>query len=260
MTANVYVRSAIPPYPIACPDSASLRCLNALRYFVRSYVTRPTTIRAITETPANTPKPIGRTDSFFPGSVNAAAWEEEALAAAAEPDEEEVKGDAETAAAVAPGELLVELLEVLDVVLVADGVGDGVAAGTVDTPLTITAGLATELVVDVLLVVALLVGEVANVIVEDEVTLDEAEERGIVDPVLPPVLPPELLLPPEVLSNTKVHCFTSCTSGCPPDVMGVKVIVHVSVAGPIAVFICVTVVTVVGCEISWSRFGRTEVS
>jgi len=50
---------------------------------VRSYVTRPTTISAITEIPANTPSPIGRTSSFFPGSVNGVA-EAEASAAAAE--------------------------------------------------------------------------------------------------------------------------------------------------------------------------------
>lgn len=53
---------------MAAPDSASFRCLNALRYFVRSYVTRPTTIRAITEIPAKTPKPIGRTEIDFPGT------------------------------------------------------------------------------------------------------------------------------------------------------------------------------------------------
>jgi len=50
--------------------SASLRCLNILRYLVRSYVTRPTMTRAMTERPANTPRPIGRTESFFPGMVN----------------------------------------------------------------------------------------------------------------------------------------------------------------------------------------------
>ena len=38
-----------------------------LRCFVRSYVTIPTTNKAMTETPANTPKPIGSTSSFFPG-------------------------------------------------------------------------------------------------------------------------------------------------------------------------------------------------
>lgn len=39
-------------------------------------MTIPTTNKAITETPANTPKPIGNTSSFFPGGSTAAwAWE-----------------------------------------------------------------------------------------------------------------------------------------------------------------------------------------
>jgi len=51
--------------------------------------------------------------------------------------------------------------------------------------------------------------------------------------------------PPELpLSNEKEHCFTSFTSGCPSSVMGVKVILHVSVAGPKGVIVCCTVVTV----------------
>ena len=50
-------------------------------------------MRAMTEMPANTPRPIGKTDSFFPGSVKA-AWEE-ALAAAAEAAEAD---DTESAA------------------------------------------------------------------------------------------------------------------------------------------------------------------
>jgi len=54
-----------------------------LRYFVRSYVTRPTTISAITEIPAKTPKPIGNTWSFWPGRVKPVVWF--ALAAAAVP-------------------------------------------------------------------------------------------------------------------------------------------------------------------------------
>jgi hypothetical protein len=36
-------------------------------------VTSPTTIKAITEIPANTARPIGRTESVFPGIWNAAA-------------------------------------------------------------------------------------------------------------------------------------------------------------------------------------------
>lgn len=46
-----------------------------LRYFVRSYVTKPTTMRAITDIPANTPRPIGNTDNFVPGIWKAAALE-----------------------------------------------------------------------------------------------------------------------------------------------------------------------------------------
>lgn len=57
---------------MVAPDSASFRCLNALRYFVRSYVTNPTTIKAITDMPAKTPRPMGRTESVLPGNWNAA--------------------------------------------------------------------------------------------------------------------------------------------------------------------------------------------
>jgi hypothetical protein len=85
-------------------------------------------MRAITEMPANTPRPIGRTDSFFPGSVKAAC--EEALAAAAEASE------AESAADVAA--VVEEPLKELDVVLAEEGeeddVGDGATAGPLDTP------------------------------------------------------------------------------------------------------------------------------
>jgi len=42
-------------------------------------VTIPTTNKAITETPANTPKPIGNTSSFFPGGSTAACASEVAL-------------------------------------------------------------------------------------------------------------------------------------------------------------------------------------
>jgi len=93
-------------------------------------------MRAITEMPANTPRPIGRTDSFLPGSVKAAC--DEALAAAAEAAE--AADDAESAADVAAvaEELLKELPEALDVALAEedreDDVGDGVMAGPLDTP------------------------------------------------------------------------------------------------------------------------------
>jgi hypothetical protein len=47
-------------------------------------VTNPTTIRAITEIPANTPNPIGKTDKVFPGSWKGAADVLAASAAAAD--------------------------------------------------------------------------------------------------------------------------------------------------------------------------------
>lgn len=46
---------------------------RTLRYFVRSYVTKPTTINAMTDMPAKIPRPIGSTEIFFPGIWKAAA-------------------------------------------------------------------------------------------------------------------------------------------------------------------------------------------
>ena len=74
---------------------------HTLRYFVRSYVTKPTTINAITDMPAKIPRPIGSTEIFFPGIWKAAAALEDAVlavlsaaAAVPSPDEdlEEVDG------------------------------------------------------------------------------------------------------------------------------------------------------------------------
>jgi len=200
-------------------------------------------MRAITEMPANTPRPIGRTDNFFPGSVKAAC--EEALAAAAEASE------AESAADVAA--VVEEPLKELDVVLAEEDeeedVGDGATAGPLDTPLTITAGFAltdglaveaAELVAVVLLPTLLLV-ELVKVVatVEKVAAVDDPVDEPSDEPLPEPLSP----LP---LSKVNVQSFTSCTSGCPSVVIGVKVIVHISVAGPIGVFVCVTVVTVVG--------------
>lgn len=71
-----------------------------MRYFVLSYVTNPTTISAITEIPANTPRPIGNTLNFFPGNAKAEDWEEaEALAAAAEAEEAAAEEEAALSAA-----------------------------------------------------------------------------------------------------------------------------------------------------------------
>jgi len=189
------------------------------------------------------------------------------LAAAAEADEAEAEAAAAADEAAAVLGADVGVLAALDVVpLVEDDVGDGVAAGTVDTPLTDTAGfaatvaLAEELVVDVLVVLVLFAilivwlaeDEMVPVVVVTFVELPD-------DPFTPPcepLLPALPLVTPMDLSNEKVHFFTSCTSDIPLTITGVKVILHVCVAGPIEVFICVTVVTVVGSETALSTFGR----
>jgi len=75
--------------------SASLRCLKALRYLVLSYVTRPTTINAMTETPANTPRPTGNTESFVPGRVKFVVLGEFSAAALGEVALDEVSGAAD---------------------------------------------------------------------------------------------------------------------------------------------------------------------
>lgn len=58
---------------------------HTLRYFVRSYVTKPTTINAMTDMPANIPRPIGSTEIFFPGiwKADAALVDGEAVALSA---------------------------------------------------------------------------------------------------------------------------------------------------------------------------------
>jgi len=127
---KIYTRaSAIPPYPMEPPASASFRARNAFRYFVRSYVTRPTTTNAITEIPAKTPKPIGRTEMVFPGSENwvVGVWED----AAAEADADALELEfALSAAAVVDAAALAEAVEVeVPAVVVAAALS---AAGAVD--------------------------------------------------------------------------------------------------------------------------------
>ena len=107
---------------------AGINTTITLRYLVRSYVTNPTTIKAMTEIPAKTPRPIGRTDNFFPGNSNAPVDAAEEL-------------PPPTAVPVAPGGDDVPDDEVL-VVVVVGGVAvednvDAVGAGelvTVDRP------------------------------------------------------------------------------------------------------------------------------
>lgn len=103
-----------------------------MRYFVRSYVTNPTTIKAMTDIPAKTPRPMGRTDNFCPGSSNAA--EDDACCSAAELP---VAGEAELMPSdvdVPGGEGSLGIVDV-EVPVGDDVVGVG-APVTVDKPLT----------------------------------------------------------------------------------------------------------------------------
>lgn len=75
-------------------------------------------MRAMTEIPAKTPRPIGSTESFFPGIAKP---DSVALAAAAEPDGDTVVAEFRVGVGVGEG--------------VPDEVGVGIGdAGTVETP------------------------------------------------------------------------------------------------------------------------------
>src|SRR6202042_706176 len=71
-------------------------------------------------------------------------------------------------------------------------------------------------------------------LVKVEVVKTDEKVAAADDPVDEPFSEPfSEPLSPLPLSKVKVQSFTSCTSGCPSGVIGVKVIVHISVAGPI---------------------------
>lgn len=100
---------------------------RTLRYLVRSYVTKPTTINAITDMPAKIPRPIGSTEIFFPG-----IWKADS---AVEDGEEEVLSATVTAAG--PPLLVVDLggvAAVLDDKGGGDEVSVAVGSGTVERP------------------------------------------------------------------------------------------------------------------------------
>jgi len=263
--------------------SASFRCLNALRYLVRSYVTNPTTIRAMTEIPANTPRPMGRTESFFPGRVKAPAADADACSAAAEetavPVAEEL---ADVAGAFVGGVALVTAGATI-VGLGAAVVGNAVVEGTtVETPFTETAGdsvgIATELVAEddtgadddggaeedaggggaaeddatAEVVAGAAEEEKVDEPANDEVVVaaivaDEEELCSVDDAtdVLEEDSPP---LPPPLSvggSILIVHDLTACTASLPfVSLMGVKTITQASVIAPAAVSVVWLVVTV----------------
>lgn len=221
----------------------------------------------MTEIPANTPKPIGRTDNFLPGSWNASV--EEAAAAEAETEE----SAAEVPLLLVPVGVALVAGSALKVVT---GVGSGALVvpvavpDRVETPFATTppadpedtpgtaelvpeaADVASDVVaVPVATVVPPAEVEVAmEVVIEGEaevvpvsvaVAVDAADVR-VTDSVVvlaAPVAVPWLMLvvvdpgavPPP--ANDSVHFFTSSTAGFPSlSVIGVSVISQVSVTGP----------------------------
>lgn len=269
---------------MAWPVSASFRCLYALRYFVRSYVTNPTTIRAMTEIPANTPRPMGKTESFFPGRVKAApAADTDACSAAATETAVPVAEELADVAGAFVGDVALVTAGATIVGLDAAVVDNAVVEGTtVETPFTETAGdsagIATELVaeddtgaeedadaeedvgggggveVDATgeVVVEAAVEEKVEEPAKDEVVVaaivaDGEELCGVEDvtDVLEEDSPP--LPPPLSLGGciVIVHDSTICTASLPfLSLMGVKTITQASVIAPATVSVVWLVVTV----------------
>jgi hypothetical protein len=226
------------------------RVERTLRYFVRSYVTKPTTINAMTDIPAKIPRPIGSTEIFFPGIWNAAALAD---------------GEVEALSAAVTAPLAVEEVGVA----FADGVGDGEVGGggggfevtelvgadeeeeeegigvmgtdektfykchhsknsNLHRVLTMAEDTEddAEVVVEVLWAEGNeLVVDVAGLEIVDAgcevvvVDVDDAVDKALVDW--------------EATPGTTLHCRTTCTKGSPlAPVTGVNVMTHVWVAGP----------------------------
>ena len=75
-------------------------------------MTKPTTIRAITEIPAKIPRPIGSTEIFFPGIWKGAGEElEDEVLSAAEAGELVIGGFAAVVGACVGDGVVVEMLE-----------------------------------------------------------------------------------------------------------------------------------------------------
>jgi len=208
----------------------------------------------MTEIPAKTPRPMGRTDNFFPGNSNAPVDAAEEL-------------PPPTAVPVAPGCDDVPDDEVLVVVVggvaVEDGV-DAVSAGvpvTVDRPLTTTSGpvedvevedaeVEVEDVNDEEVVVEVRVGVIVGELVVVDVPMTELAPGVVVGrpevavnvPGIVDVTAPETaeVVPhadaPGVQVMATVQLLTSCTAGFPLlSVMGVRVTTQVSTKGPASV-------------------------
>jgi len=170
---------------------------------VRSYVTSPTTIKAITEIPANTPNPIGKTWIFCPGTAK--AWEEAACSAAAVTPlpaavvtSDAAIDDAELTDTAPPPLLLPLLLESEDAEAEAEAPApaESVAvavddAGTDDKPLTLTPpppAAAVEVDESVDDDPDVSVEDDPDVSVEDDESVEELE---LPEPLLEPSVEPE---------------------------------------------------------------------
>jgi len=175
-------------------------------------VTKPTTIRAITEIPAKIPRPIGSTEIFFPGIWKAAAWvaeevDDEALSA---PD----AGDVPLVDVAGGVGVEVGALGCVEVVEVCDEGGETLESIIDEKPLTDNPGFADDAAPE-------LPATAADRVDEEIVTAGGAELAGgggAFEPEPPPFT---------------VHCRTTWTK-CSPfgPVTGVNVTLHVSVTGP----------------------------
>lgn len=168
----------MPPYPMLAPDSASFLCLNALRYLVLSYVTKPTTMSAMTEIPANTPRPMGSTDMFLPGRVKADVCVSDDSAAAADPA---AAADAE--AAVSDSAAAVVAAKVVPAALVVDVALDE-SDDTEVKPLTESALPAEAETEDVSELLAVVAAAASELLEEDASTV--TEEKPLTDSAPPP--------------------------------------------------------------------------
>jgi len=240
--------SGMPPTPMGAPCSAIFLALKARRYLVRSQVTRPTTINAITVTPAKIPSPIGSTCSFFPGNVNGVA-EAEASSAAADAVTEAEDGatesipDATTAAgtevAVVPTEETTLLGAIaLEVGALGAAVDEAVAIedgkGTDVTPFTAIAGT------PVLLAAAALddgsterVAVGANVGPPDVTTVGNGTNDAAPVEVAAAGEDAELAVLAAAITEQDSTCWTWLSPEL--STTGVSVTVHISVTGPLGV-------------------------
>jgi len=209
-------------------------------------------MRAITEIPANTPRPMGSTCSFFPGIVKGVALADEFSAAAdtveadvllAESAALVIVDEVDTADVVVPAEDVTEVLDELPADDVADADADTEVTGLTEmAPLLVAVDEDADADVDTvnvdplddagvveaaLEVVVVEVDEDESVVEEDKEVV-EVETESVEEELLEAAVEvdPELLLP---FDTVTVHCFTSTTL---PSVVGVNVIVHVSVITP----------------------------